>query len=122
MWTVVKFTVERTVEVVPVIWLHDNDSACFWPPVSLTKKVAKYIRKLEKPQSNWNIYQVEKMTTKSFSNFDIANKMAFKAKYVSDLSSNEGSMNEKRIVKKPSRYIESTSESEDLSDVPNFGK
>lgn len=122
MWTVVKFTVERTVEVVPIIWLHDNDTACFWPPVSQNKKISKYIRQLEKPQPNWNKYQIEKMTSKLFSNFDIANKMAFKAKYVSDLSSNEGTMTEKRIVKKPSRYAESTSESEDLSDVPNFGK
>lgn len=39
------------------------------------------------------------MLTKCFTNVDIANKIAFKAKYVSDLSCNEGSLSE-RILKK----------------------
>lgn len=51
-WTVVHFTKEDTVEVVPDFWA--NALFCYWPPVTYNyTKIKKSIISKVEPESNW---------------------------------------------------------------------
>lgn len=109
MWTVVKFLQEDTVEVVPCKWINYSNSTCSWPPTS--SKVPLFIKKNEDPVDNWLIYDIKLLTNKKYNDFDIANRKAYKAKYVSDISSNESEEPFRRRLQKPCRYRSSSEES-----------
>lgn len=56
-WTIVTFKDEKkdTVEAVPTSWIRGK--YCYWPPFHYDKLKA-VIRKNEKPNTNWPLYEV----------------------------------------------------------------
>lgn len=117
VWTVVRFLVEETVEVVPVTWINKEQNMCFWPKNH--SYIAKFIKKAMLPQPEWQSFEIKLLTRNEYSSFDQANKKAFKAKYVSDLSSEE-EYSQKRLTKKPRRYQDSSDETDDDDDDKTF--
>lgn len=58
-FSVIKFTVENSVEAVPSTWLSDNNKSCFWPNKSVknVKKLLADSRSL--PGGDWDCFEVE---------------------------------------------------------------
>lgn len=57
MWTIVIFTEENLVEVVPTSWILPNNKFCYWPKDE--EKASQKISSCESPEKNkWTICRV----------------------------------------------------------------
>jgi len=65
-WTVVKFIKENTVEAVSSTWILNNK--CYWPPFQY-EKVISAIRKSEKPNTCWPLYNVVAFRNSTYGNY-----------------------------------------------------
>ena len=54
-FTVVVFTDENVVAIVPSSWL-DGNSCCIWPPDASSIKNRKAVQKQEEAQHDWKLY------------------------------------------------------------------
>lgn len=48
-------------DVVPVSWLTDGESSCYWPPFRSTSSISKAVKTMTAPMENWPIYAVRKI-------------------------------------------------------------
>lgn len=57
MWTIVIFTEENLVEVIPIIWVLPNNKFCYWPKDE--EKMSQKITSCESPkQDKWTICRI----------------------------------------------------------------
>lgn len=116
-WVVVKFIDENSVEVVPYKWVtkDDNHERCWWPNYKKKNQIVDAILNKTCPCKDWKIHEIEPCSSKIYTNFDEVNKKASRARY--DLSATED-FTQKRLTKKPARFISSPSSSP-VNDYPN---
>ena len=61
-YSVVEFPVvgkeETEVEVVPTLWLFENEKKCYWPTNKNADKVSKFVSNRTVPDDSWTIYDV----------------------------------------------------------------
>lgn len=70
-YAVIKFTKEfdsdnnPLVELVPQTWIVESDDSveCFWPPSHLTKNIRKFVEEQKLPETQWQTYPIEILTT-----------------------------------------------------------
>ncbi|XP_029164801.1 uncharacterized protein LOC114936004 [Nylanderia fulva] len=85
-WYVVKFANEDTVEAIPKSWYLKNTKECNWPSSHWTsRKINEFIKFKKTPESDWNLHKVDILG--SYEDLSVAQRKANKAKYTSDLSS-----------------------------------
>lgn len=115
-WTVILFTNEDTVEAVPIKWMAEHNSKCYWPPAN--ENVRKAIRENFEPGEKWTLQNCKKIS-KNYENLTVARSKALEAECRSELGStseNNYSMSKKkRQTKINRRYISDSDSSESLS-------
>ncbi|XP_049274591.1 uncharacterized protein LOC125759619 [Rhipicephalus sanguineus] len=94
-FSIVEFTEEKTVAVVPNIWIVGGK--CYWPPGPGCKMAT--VQKAKAPNKDWKMYSIVVKTT--YSTYQEARRNLDQAQY-SDVESEHL---QKRKVSKPSRYI-----------------
>ncbi|KAJ8930646.1 hypothetical protein NQ314_016561 [Rhamnusium bicolor] len=57
MYAVVEFE-NRDCMVVPLSWLCDNQTKCYWPKISTEEQFYSYVKSCKDPKSSWNKYTV----------------------------------------------------------------
>ncbi|KAJ8018127.1 hypothetical protein HOLleu_44058 [Holothuria leucospilota] len=118
---VVEFLDEHAVEVVRASWMIGTEK-CLWPPVRCGSNIAKYVREVITPGSDWKAYPVREMyRTKSY---DKARKRLVTAEETSDLqtSADEGGAKKRKHKENPRYLSSSNGESEDSEEeVPAAG-
>lgn len=102
-------------EVVPCKWINYSNNTCLWPPTS--SKIPILIKKNEVPKEHWLTFEVKLLSNKGYNDFDVANRKAYRAKFVSDISSNESEEPFRRRLQKPARYRTSSEESSEADSI-----
>lgn len=57
MFSVVKFKIDSSVQVVPSSWLSTNKGQCKWPP-GPCKDISADIRAVKKPGDHWPLFDI----------------------------------------------------------------
>ena len=57
IYAVVEFDVDKSVAIVPVPWLSDEEDQCCWPPFK-ADKISMYAKELRDPEKDWKLYAV----------------------------------------------------------------
>ncbi|GAB1864035.1 hypothetical protein CAJAP_05114 [Camponotus japonicus] len=96
-WTIVIFTDENTVEVVPTNWIQNNK--CYWPSLTSDKMIST-IKNHDAPNDSWPSYPIRLVRNGTFANYSIAQEKCRKAEYSSDINSDRSLENKKRVMTK----------------------
>ena len=72
MYSVVEFTEENSISVVPTNWLYDS-KRCYWPPTG-TQYISKLVKQMCSPNEKWRklVYKLKKKNSEykpKFANF-----------------------------------------------------
>ena len=52
-FAIVKFTADKSVDVVPTSWLEDDEDETFWEPYTNPDRFQRAVKNAEKPQNDW---------------------------------------------------------------------
>ena len=61
MYQIVEFTDGSdpgSCDVIPVTWLNEDKTSCYWPPYRSTDKITKAVKAMAIPMINWTVYAV----------------------------------------------------------------
>jgi len=56
-YAVVEFTIDKSVDIVPVSWLSDEEDQCCWPPFK-PDKISMLVKELHNRERGWKMYAV----------------------------------------------------------------
>ncbi|XP_024893898.1 uncharacterized protein LOC112468783 isoform X1 [Temnothorax curvispinosus] len=103
-WTIVIFTDEDCVEVVPSSWIL-NDK-CYWPTLTPDKLKAA-VKNHDALDTSWPSYPIRLIRNGTFYDYSTAEKKCKRAEYSSDVNSDrskqnetESDINKRKIIKK----------------------
>lgn len=85
-WTIVCFTEEESVEIVPTKWLINKEN-CFWPNSFSVAKLTSAIKYQFNPEKNWKKCSIKCLSKTPIDNFKLASKIANQATITSDIES-----------------------------------
>lgn len=67
MYAVVEFRkvglngIKRECAVIPIIWLIENNTKCYWPSVKYEESFLHYVKTKKPYEKSWHKYQVYKI-------------------------------------------------------------
>ncbi|XP_060855382.1 uncharacterized protein LOC132933065 [Metopolophium dirhodum] len=94
-WSVVEFTTDNSMYVVPSFWLKQDE--CAWP----TQNVSKFITRRKQPNEIEFIYLDAKQIGKALDSYEDAKGQLSIAEFTSDMSSSENKKSRKVRRKRP---------------------
>ncbi|XP_011687006.1 PREDICTED: uncharacterized protein LOC105449452 [Wasmannia auropunctata] len=105
-WTIVIFTDEDSVEVVPSNWIV-NDK-CYWPSTLTSEKLKAAIKHHDAVNTSWPSYPIRLIRNGTFDDYSTAEEKCKKAEYSSDVNSDRSNnkqndrsdRNKRKIIKK----------------------
>ncbi|XP_071554276.1 uncharacterized protein [Temnothorax nylanderi] len=99
MYCVAEFIETAETEVIPIKWMNERETKCFWPYYKSTDRVKKAVLSIEIPNPNtWTEYAVRVLH--KYNTYQEARSHLSKAEYTSHLDSEENNDNEHRNKRK----------------------
>lgn len=121
-WLVIRFDETDEVEALPQSWYNEEEKIVYYPPFPRQQLQRSIRREISPNLDTWGTYKVSLMRDKPYTIYTEACRKATKACVMSDLSTSEDILPEKRISKKTQFSESERSDSdESLCNVPgNF--
>lgn len=57
-FSIIEFTEENAVEIIPSSWLSSDKKTTLWPPIVTPSLLKKYLTNNTEPGTNWNLVKI----------------------------------------------------------------